>query len=135
MKMAKDQQMQQMIRIASLQPTALSRIREIELIPTPRYTPAAKIACATPRSFGRVKSDKRLTLTGTQEPMNIAKPILAGRIPPKLCVYVSKKVHTVQNMQAITQIHFLLYMSARCPKATPKAPFVKVNAVPVTIPN
>ena len=57
---------------------------EMELMPTPRYTPAAKIDWAMPRSEGIVKSLRRLTERGTQEPIKKANPILAN----KSCVNV-----------------------------------------------
>ena len=61
-------------------PTLSSITIEIELMPTPRYTPAAKIDCAIPLSAGIVKSLRRLTLRGIQDPMAKAKPILANKI-------------------------------------------------------
>ena len=53
------------------------------LSPTPKYTPAAKIACAVPRSEGRVKSERSDTEMGTQVPIKIENPILASKMPVK----------------------------------------------------
>ena len=58
---------------------------EMELMPTPRYTPAAKIDWAMPRSLGMVKSLRRLTERGTQEPIEKANPILAKSSWVKVC--------------------------------------------------
>ena len=60
-------------------PTASSMMIEMELMPTPRYTPAAKIDWAIPRSLGMVKSLNRLTERGTHDPIENAKPILANK--------------------------------------------------------
>ena len=88
-------------------PKALSRRRDKELIPPPRQTPPAKIDYANPRFFGKVQSERRLILTGTQDPINIANPILGGKIVLKLVENDSRNVQTVQSRQAIIQTHFL----------------------------
>ena len=74
-------------------------------------------------------------LTGTQEPINIANPILGGKIVAKLAANVSMNVQTDHSRQAMIQTHFLGKMSAKCPKNKPAIPLVNVKAVPVTTPN
>ena len=91
--------------IETTYPTAKSINIARLLIPPPRYTPAAKIAWAIPRSDGSVKSERRLTLTGTHDPMKSAKPILGRRIPTNDSANDSKKVQMVQRMHAMIQIH------------------------------
>ena len=46
-------------------------------------------------------------LTGTQDPINIANPILGGKIVLKLVENDSRNVQTVQSKLAIIQTHFL----------------------------
>ena len=130
MGMVNAQQIEQTTRMAFLHPNYSSIKIEIELMPTPRYIPEAKSDCATPLSFGMVKSLNKLTLSGTQAPIVNAKATLAIKIAVKLSANDSRNVQPVQMTFMETQSHLRGYLSTRIPNTKFPRPFVAVKTEP-----